>query len=502
MKRAVLVLFCAGLAGLFVWLWFNRQGLSFLPETRHSVRTIVPSQNNDTPEANLLSEEDSSYDESKTQPLVALGSDETFLQAITVDINRDGNADQICAIKKVSEANIYLVPGLQNPATGEYSRLADIRTGITQTRTLLFYTVDLIGDRTNALVYSGMTADNMQLLAVYLPVNEKDGKLSFMAVADLRSDGPITIQEIQRSDAYNLGLTNGESYPIYTYNSDPDSPQTLDQIERIYRWDRTFRRYEQVSESRITGKKIETRLIRQLQGGDVDSFEDFLTGLWYMPSSSSVTDTRYLFFDTGAKEIVFHIGSTEEIYVRESGAARRYGAYLTTRNRSIPSIRRLIDIELTGIDEIRIKILEDVKLKIGVASDWDGVYRKMSGSTGAVKTDTEQSMEKLKDILVSGSKDWISADGQIFNTDTTTYTLSGSGRTEQGLLAIITVKGNPVIQFRTNTAGEKSHFYLAAADKKETPSGERQTLTLTEVTVSIEGTNLAGSPPVVFERLK
>ncbi len=502
MKRTVLVLFCAGLAGLFIWLWFNRLELSFLPETRHSVRTIVPSQNNNIPATALLAEEASAYDESKARPLVPLESDETFLQAITVDINKDGSPDQICAVKKVSEANIYLVPGLQNPATGEYTRLVDIRTGITQTRTLLFYTIDLIGDRTNALVYSGMTADNMQLLTVYLPVSEKDGKTSFAAVADLRSDGPITIQELQRSDAYNLGLTNGESYPIYTYNSDPESPQTLDQVERIYRWDKNFRRYEQVSESRIAGKKIETRLIRQLQGGDVASFENFLTGLWYMPSSSSANDTRYLFFDTSAKEIVFNIGSTEEIYSRESGAARRYGAYLTTRNRSIPSIRRLIDIELTGIDEIKIKILEDVKLKIGVASDWDGVYRKMSGSAATAKTEIEQSVERLKTILNSGTKDWISSDGQVFNTNTTTYSLSGSLRNETGQLAIMTVKGMPVIQFKTNVTGQKPHFYLATADKTQTPAGEKQTLTLTEVTVSINGTNFAGSPPVIFERIK
>ena len=36
----------------------------------------------------------------------------------------------------------------------------------------------------------------------------------------------------------------------------------------------------------------------------------------------------------------------------------------------------MIDIELTGIDEISIKVQEDVKLKIGVTSDWDGLYPK------------------------------------------------------------------------------------------------------------------------------
>lgn len=502
MKRLVVILFIAALTGLFAWLWCSRSELSFLPETKHSGRTIIPSSDNKTPQNAQPADEASAYDESKTLPLIVLGSDETFLQAITVDLNKDGASDQVCAIKKASEPNIYLIPGLQNPITGEYTRLAEIRTGITQVKTLLFYSLDIIGDRTNALIYSGMTADNMQLLAVYVPVIEKDGKMTFSAVADLRADGSISIQEIKRSDAYNLGLTSGESYPINTYNSDPASPQTLDQIERIYHWDKILKRYEQVSENRITGKKIETKLIQQLQGGDVNSFQSFLTGLWYMPSSSSATQTKYVFFDTEGKEVIFTAGATEEIYEQESGTARHYGAYLITQNESIPTMKRLIDIELTGIDEISVKVLDDVKLKIGVDSDWDGVYRKIDNNNTAPKTNSEQSLEHLKEILESSGKDWTSTDGQTFKIDKTRYILTGSNRSDTGLFAIITVKGKPVIQFKPDLAGKKSEFYLASADKKTVAGKEQQTLTLTEVTVSMDGTNLAGSPPVNFERVK
>lgn len=502
MKRIVWIIFGISLLGLFGWLWYSKPELSFNPDARHSVRTITPSADNQITKKQQISEESLTYDESKVQPLITLESDESFLQAITVDLNKDGISDQICAVKKNSEPYIYLVPGVQNQVTGEYTRMNAIQTGITQTRTLLFYSMDIIGDRSNALVYSGMTMDNIQLLAVYLPFVGKDGKILFTAVADLRSDGPITIQEIKRSDAYNLGLTAGASYPIYTYNSDPETPQTLDQIERVYHWDKTLKRYEQVSQSRIAGKKIETQLIRQLQSGDVNSFEGFLTGLWYMPTTSSKTGTKYLFFDTDANEIIFNIDSTEEVFIREAGAPRRYGAYLTTRNRTIPSIRRLIDVELTGIDEIRIKISEDVKLKIGVASDWDGVYRKMATNRVGQKNETEQSVERLKEILESSTKDWISPDGQIFRADSFRYALSGSAKAETGLFAIITVKGKAVLQFKPDLATSKGAFYLAEAEKKTAAGGEQQRLTLTEVTVSIDGTNLAGSPPVIFERIK
>lgn len=502
MKKYILIFSSALLVALFIALAISRSNLSSSSEKRQSVRTIVPSEKNTITENTLPTDDSMVYDESKTQPLIALESDETFLQALNVDLNNDEIPDQICAIKKTAEPNIYLVPGIQNRVTGEYVRLTGIRTGITQTRTLLFYTMDIIGDRTNALIYSGMTADNIQLLAVYVPTLGVEGKLSFLAVADLRSDGSITIQEIKRSDAYNMGLTNGESYPIYTYNSDPDAPQALDQIERIYRWNKTLKRYEQVSESKIAGKKIETQLIRHLQSGDLGTFENFLEGLWYMNDATSQSNTKHLFFNIKDNEIVFHNGSTEELYVRESGAPRRYGAYLITRNQSIPSIRRLIDIELTGIDEIRLKILEDVKLKIGVASDWDGVYRKMSSTASIPKTDAEQMVEQLKAMLNSSGNDWVSSDGQKFQTMSTKYSLTGSEGTETGMFIVMRVKDRPVIQFKPDTPAAKAEFYLAEVQRRENAGEAKQTLSLTKVSVSMDGIQLAGSPPIIFERTK
>jgi len=510
MKRSViLVLFIVVLAGIFVWLAVNRDELSLTPETRANVKTIIPSAENKPAENVKTVDENASYDESKTQPLITLEDDETFLQAITVDIDKDGTSDQICAVKKTSEQNIFLIPGIQNPITTEYTRLQPIRTGVTQTRTLLFYSLDILGDHSSALICSGMTADNMQLLSVYIPLKEKTQIVGYTTVADLRADGSITIQEIARSDAYNLALTKGDSYPIYPYNSNPDSPQTLDQIERVYRWDPAVKRYEQISESKIEGKRIESKMVAQLQSGDLDSFEEFLGGLWYMPSTSQAEGNKYLYFNPPDHEIIFNNGSIEEIYVRESGSARRYGAYLTTHNESIPSMSRLINIELTGIDEIKISILEDVKLKIGVASDWDGVYRKMAANSTMPKNNHLQSIQDIQETLDSSTNNWVSVDGQAFYTDNgRNYTLTDSDGKDAGSYALMTVQGQPVIQLRSSSkkADNKTRFYLIETTRK-IPEGktaasgaENQTLRLTKVTVTVEGTNLAGSPPEDFSR--
>jgi hypothetical protein len=493
MKRVVLIVFFTGLAGLFVWLWFNSPALSLSHEARQNVRTIVPSMTNSPQTTTAQSVETAAYDEPRAQPMIAIGADETFLQAISTDINKDGSADQICAVKKISESNIYLVPAVQNPATGEYTRLPEIRTGVTQVRTLLFYILDIIGDRSNALIYSGMTQDNIQTLAVCLPTTDKDGKTVYSTVADLRADGPINIQEVPRSDAYNLGLTGGESYPIYLYTSNPDSPQTLDQIEHIYRWDKNLKRYEQVSESRIEGKKIESRLVRQLQGGNVDSFEEFLTGVWYMNSTSAQGTTKYIYFNPEEKEIIFHNGATEEIYTRQSGVPRHYGAFLIAQNQSIASIRRMIDIELTGIDEISIKVQEDVKLKIGVTSEWDGLYKKMSNTPSAIRNETDQLVDTLKKTLENAPEGWAGTDGSRLGLAGGKYTFGTSSETESGQYTFLAVKDSPVLQLKPAGKGTKSRFYLAKVDNPAK-------INLTEVTVTTNGTNLAGPPPVTFLR--
>ncbi len=502
MKRTVLIIITVCLAALFAWLAINRTVLSLSTETKKSARTVIPSVDGDTGPNDGQKTAMTEYDETKQQPLIVLGEDESFIQAISVDLNRDGTQDQICAIKKTSEPNVYLIPSLQNPVTGEFTRLQALRTGITQTRTLLFYCLDIVGDRSNALVCSGMTADNVQLLVVYLPVLETDGKTGFTPVADLRSDGPISIQEVARPDAYNLGLTAGESYPIITYNSDPDSPDTLNQIERVYRWDRGLKRYELASESRITGKKIETQMMRKLQGGNVRSFEGFLDGLWYIPSSGPKDLPRSIYFNSDAKEVIFHTGSTEEIFVKESGSTRRFGVFMITRNRSIESIRRFIDVELTGPDEIRVSIKEDVRLKIGVASNWDGVYRKMGETGSPQESASDFTAKKLLALIGQGSSEWTSPDGQTLGFANQTYAMSRPAGIDSGVYAIIEVGGKPVLQCKPDRAGAKSTFFLVNAEPNTGAGGARPRLTLTEVAVSMGGTNFVGAPPTTFERIR
>lgn len=494
MKRKTMYLAAFALFA-FAALLFGvyRYTRALFPGAPRAARTVIPRGNDAAERDSSQLGDERAYDETKSASVIPLLPEESFIQALSVDLNRDGQVDQVIALKRAAEPNVYLVAAIHNPLTGQPERVAEIKTGVTQVRTLAFYAMDVVGDRSNALVYSGMTQENLQLLAVYLPATGQDGKTALRAVADLRSDGPIAVQEVRRSEAYNLGLTNGDSYPIYAYHSDPESPQTLSQIERVYRWDANRQRYELASEAKIAGKKIESQILRQLQGGNLEAFEDFLSGLWFRQGETSSDDARYVFFNLDDDDILFHSGSTEEIFLRESGAPRRYGVYFSSRNRSIPSIRRLIDIELTGIDEIRVKVFEDVRLKIGVASDWDGNYRKMAGTVPARAREGDAARERVSALLAEGGA-WASGDGQELRLDGGRYTLSTPAGVESGGWALVAVKGRAVLQMKGTSS--PSRFYLV----EEPKDAVGQVLILTPVRVSIDGTEFLGPPPIRFER--
>lgn len=480
MKRFFTVFFIL-LAILFIWLFINRNNLDYRPESRKTVRTIIPQTNEKSVTSTTLPEEVQVYEDTQAQPFIVIENDETFLQAITVDLDKDGASDQICAIKKANDPRIILIPGMQNPLTGVYTRLNTITTGITQARTLMLYTLDLTGEHTNTIVVSGISQDNMQVFAAYLPETDQNGQTLLEPIINLRADGSITIQDINRSDAYNLGLSSGDSYPIYTYNSDTSAPETLDQIESVYRWNKIIKRYTKVSETKVPGKKIESKLVNQLQTGNIDSFQDFLNGLWYMPTSASSNDTnqKTIFFNFIENEIVFFDTNTESIFIKESGASRRYGLYVSTKNSSIPSIKRFIDIELTGIDEIRVKVIEDVQLKITVASSWDGIYRKKS----LYSTET-QNTTKIQGLFEKPLDSWVSQEGAILKTEANNrYSLVKNKIEETGVFVVLQINGDQLLQLKPDTKNSSTFYRIEAKKNKDTI----HQLILTEVKVSTKG---------------
>jgi len=77
-----------------------------------------------------------------------------------------------------------------------------------------------------------------------------------------------------------------------------------------------------------------------------------------------------------------------------------------------------------------------------------------------------------------------------------------SDATSTGKYSIFTVGVDSVIQLKPEGPAGESQFYTAEAETTESGGTETQFLTLRRVTVSTEGTKLAGMPAEKFKRIR
>ena len=129
--------------------------------------------------------------------------------------------------------------------------------------------------------------------------------------------------------------------------------------------------------------------------------------MWYKTSTEGNSEPKYLLISQQDREIIF-FDANQEVYSWSSSTPIRYGLYIIANNKSITTLKRHIDIKLSGIDEITVRISEDVKLKIMVESVWNGTYKKIpSNSSEALKISGKK---KDTSSIITVEKPWKGTD--------------------------------------------------------------------------------------------
>ena len=372
---------------------------------------------------------------------IALKEGETAVSVITQDFDGDPQDEQIIAVRLSSDPDgpIRLAYADFDENVGGYKRVWDAPTATTRSRTFSMFVKDLIGDRTLCVVATGMNGNGEQTMTVF---RKKADAAEFEKIAELRTDGSISVSERDRSQAYQLGMASGASYKISIYGRDFESSNILDQIETIYDFDAATNRYERVGTARIPGAQIEQRRVRQLLDGTPDRFERFLDGLWlFSPASADAGVRQYMLFDPTRREVIFYADDTQEVFSWENSNATRYGLYLTTKNISVTNLRRLIDIELESAESIRVKAFEDVKLKIGVGGRWDGTYRKVAANQSVPKNGKPKQDSRM-------NAEYEGADGTLRLSEDGTYVLAE----KRGIYAFFVLEGVNYLELRESAS--------------------------------------------------
>ena len=477
MKKLFYILCIASIIaiiGVLVYQRIIRERRQVIPQ---SAQTIIPIASQSRQQETSSSE----YVQENTQSVITLLSDEILVDDVPVDINGDKKEDKIIAAKKLSDQFIYFFIFLQDNTGQAFTRTAEIKTEATHAKTFSLYTLAVREYQYPVIVYSGMNADNMQVFGMYVPDVDGDKITRIHSLVSIQADGQIILKN-EHDDSIS-------DYTLSAYYSDSDAPNTLNQIEKQYTWNEKKQLFEQTKEIKIPGKKIESQFLKKFQTGDSNSFQEFLEGLWYQPSAKK-DQNRSIFFNRAENEIIFSVNNIQELFTVDSITPRRFGIYFSTKNASISSIHRRIDIELLGIDEVHIRVIDDIaRLKIGVASNWDGTYRKINNTVREVQNDT--SLDNIKNLLTVDGKTWTNTEGYSLYFADNSYRFLQDTVENSGWYTILQIKGNTVLQLK-DTENKERFFTLRFDD-----TGKK--LNLLEVSVTLSDVTPVGNSPLVFE---
>ncbi|GHT98620.1 hypothetical protein FACS1894142_5190 [Spirochaetia bacterium] len=336
------------------------------------------------------------------------------------------------------------------------------------------------------MLVSGMNAREEHTLTVFRKNSGQPDEPPLTKIAELVIDGSISVQEGERTQAYQLGMTRGQSFDITAVGRDPESSNIMDQVEMTYTYNPVNDRYEVRNTVRVPGSQIEQQRLRELLSGNSGVFEGFIEGLWYYVSPQGTIDNRqYIYFDPLGKELIFYADETQQVFTWQSSSPTRYGLYVASQNISVTTLRRFLNIELESLDSIRVKVQEDVRLPINISDSWDGSYRKASNVENR-SAKAEITVTPYLDAVYDGSL------GKIVFSGDGTYELFTDGASLKGKYAFFMLDDRELLELRPSSlpadgsaSGSPRETYLV--DRPVQDQERAQEVTLVRVRLGTRG---------------
>jgi len=432
---------------------------------------------------------------------VPLDEGEVVISVLNGDFDGGLFEKQFVAYRNLHEIDgpIYLTYIDYIESSGTYRRVWSGPTAATLPGTISLYTMDLLGDRSVCVILTGVNGFGEHTITIFRKNTAQGrditsrGRDLFTKIAELRIDGTISIKEVERSQAYQLGIGRGVSFAISGYGRDFESTNILDQVEVVYTYNPEDGLYEQSSRTRIPGAQVEQRRVRELLG-NYRAFEEFISGLWYhMTPQGTIDRYQYIYFDPPSREIIFYGDETQQVFNWQGSTVTRSGLYISSQNIRISTLRRSIDIELESLESIRVKVVEDVRLKIGVNAPWDGSYRK------ANPLEHQERTQKQGNAFINAWYD--GSIGKIQFKPDGSFELNQRGNARQGKYAFFFIQDQEFLELRTTEPRSAEHrpdsaselsreTYLVEPERitaERSANENRKTLTLFRVRIGSRG---------------
>jgi len=251
---------------------------------------------------------------------------------------------------------------------------------------------------------------------------------------------------------------------------------------------------------KIPGIQIEQRRLRELLSGSNGRFESFIDGLWYQGEGNQ---KKYVYFNTAGRELIFYNNNSEEVFSWQDSTPTRYGIHINSRNVSLTKLRRTLSVELASLESIRLRVYQDVYLRSGPNTLWDGSYQRVQN------TETLREITKTNPYL-EGSYD--GPDGKITFYQNGSYELNPltgpSELSRRGQYVFFSIGEEELLELRPEAAERGNREALVQEPSRETfkvkwheaASIPGSNLTLTRIRISTKGIQDLHESPIVLTR--
>jgi hypothetical protein len=474
-------LFTTGIIGALVL--FPKDLFSAKNRETQRTKVVIPQANGSGGESLQPDQGD------ETQSLkILLDDDEAVVAILTRNFKNDSFEEQIIAYRKPEDIDspIYITYAEYNEQNNSYNRTWSAPTAAAKPGTLILYSEDLIGDGGICVLVSGMNNAGEQTLTVFRKTVFQTEP--FNKIAELLIEGSIAVQEPE-----NRRRNQGQSHSIATYGRDYSTFNIMDQIEVTYTFNEASGIYEQSRMAKIPGTQIEQRRVSELLNGEPKQFENFIAGLWYQPSlkEEDGASLKYVYFNTATREIIFYDNNSEEIFTWQNSASTRLGLHINSQNVALTKLRRTVNVELTSLETIRLRVHQDIYLRTDPNTFWDGSYQRVQ---------TAETVNENKRVFPYLEGRYSNQDGTIvFNGDGSYQMdiLSGpSDLSRQGQYVFFMMGEDQLLELRTAEKRKGGNQETVRETFKVTRNDE--TLTLIRVRIGTRGIHDLHASPIVL----
>jgi hypothetical protein len=150
-------------------------------------------------------------------------------------------------------------------------------------------------------------------------------------------------------------------------------------------------------------------------------------------------------------------------------------------------LRRRIDIELESLDSIRLRVSEDVRIRIDVVESWDGSYRR----AGVVNQ-----REAVPSVRPAVNALYDSPWGRIQFYNTGEYSINAvSNGMQRGRYVFYIVDGQLLLELRPDTGNTRDENRMVY--RVDTPSGGAA-MSLSRIRIGTSGIHDLFEPPIIL----